>query len=452
MLDLVSKLKNKIYRDYPFFATISYTTEHKSIDNDAILMATDGKAIYINEKMVSKFGKDELIFSYLHEILHIVFLHNTIGKKLNLNNIIYNLATDIVINHILLDEENVRVSHKFKNAIVTKDKFKELSDMDIKSLTSLEIYDILYKSLKNNLDAINKINDLINDYLSSDENKNKSIAEKINDILNDKEINDEIEKLDNDLKDVIKDVIKDTILRKEIENMPTEEKESLRKEIERKITQSYITLKQQGNVKGWIERLIDITFKKVRDWKTLLREEIISEIKGDWTYSKVSDILQSLHAVGIKQIGNLPTLDTTFSIPNLYVAIDTSGSIDDDEYKDFLNEIYSLFKSVNVSNCEIILFDCEIQKTTKLNGNFTKILNWLKERKGYGGTELSSVINYLKNKNTQNSILIVFTDGYHERLQPKDFKKFKKVIFVLSKESTKENIPFSHNIKIIKVR
>ena len=84
-----------------------------------------------------------------------------------------------------------------------------------------------------------------------------------------------------------------------------------------------------------------------------------------------------------------------------------------------------------------------------------KVLNWLKERKGYGGTELSSVINYLKNKNTQNSqnsILIVFTDGYHEKLNAKDFKRFKKVIFVLSKESTKENIPSSHNIKIIKVR
>jgi len=260
--DLVSKLKNKIYREYPFFATISYTTEHKFIDNDTILMATDGKVIYVNEKMASKFGKDDLIFAYLHEILHIVFLHNTIGKKLNLNNIIYNLATDIVINHILLDEENVRVSHKFKNAIVTKDKFKELSDMDIKSLTSLEIYDILYKSLKNNLDAINKINDLINDYLSSDENKNKSIAEKINDILNDKEINDEIEKLDNDLKDAIKDAIKDAVVQSEIDKMTSEERENLRKEIERKITQSYITLKQQGNVKGWIERLIDITFQK----------------------------------------------------------------------------------------------------------------------------------------------------------------------------------------------
>jgi len=48
--DLVSKLKNKIYREYPFFATISYTTEHKFIDNDTILMATDGKVIYVNEK------------------------------------------------------------------------------------------------------------------------------------------------------------------------------------------------------------------------------------------------------------------------------------------------------------------------------------------------------------------------------------------------------------------
>lgn len=450
--DLVYKLKNKIYRDYPFFATISFTTEHRLVDSDNIIMGTDGKVIYINERIASKLDKDDLIFAYLHELLHIAFLHTTISKKLNLNKLIYSLATDVIINQILLEEEKVRISHQFRKKIVTEHKFPELSDKDVGSLTSLEVYDILYKSLRNNLDAIEKINDIINNYFSSNENKNKSVVEKINDILNDKQINNEIERLDNDLKDAIRDAIKDAIIQNEIENMSSEEKEKLKKEIGDKLVQSYITLKHRGKVKGWIERLIDITFKRVRDWKTLLREEIISEIKGDWTYSKISDLLQSLHTAGFRQIGNLPSLDTTYSIPKLYIAIDSSGSISDDEYKDFLNEIYSIFKSVNVNYCEVILFDYEIQKTTRLNGNYNKVLSWLKERKGYGGTELYSVINYLKNKNTQNSILIIFTDGYHEKLEPKDFKRFKKVIFVLSKESTKENIPFSHNIKIIKVR
>ena len=448
MFELVSKLKNKVYRDFPFFATISFTAEHKHIDNENILMATDGKNIYINMNLATKLDKNDLIFSYLHELLHIAFLHNTIGSKLSLNSIIYNLATDIIINHILLDEENVEISSEFKKAIITKEKFEKLSDKEIKSLTSLEVYDILYNSL--NLSSLEKINDLINDYLS--ENKNKSITEKINDIFNNKEINDEIEKFNDDLKDAIRDAIKDAIMQSEIDKLTAEEKENLRKEIERKIAQSYIIQKERGNVKGWMESFINIIFKRVRDWRAILREQIVNEIKGDWTYSKVSDILQSLHSAGIKEIGNLPTLDTTFSVPKVYIAIDVSGSISDDEYEDFLNEVYSLFKSVNINYSEVILFDAEIQKTIQLNNNYNKVLNWLKERKGYGGTCLYSVLNYLKHKNVANSIIIILTDGHHEKLEAKDFRKFRKVIFVLSKNSTSENIPNAHNIKIIKIR
>jgi predicted metal-dependent peptidase len=378
-----------------------------------------------------------------------MFLHNKILQGLKLN-LLYNLATDILINELTLKE--IQPSFKLKNAIATKDKFPELTDYDILKLTSVEIYDILYKRYKENSEELNKIDKMINDIIKN--NANKSISELSEEIFNNKEINEIINKLSKTPteREIIKEAIKDEIMAKKIEQLSNDEKKKLIKKINDMLIQGYIIAKQKGEGIGEIEKYIEHLFKKVRDWKSVLKEEIITEIKGDWTYSKVSDILQSLHIAGFKQIGNLPSLDNTFSIPKLIIAIDVSGSIEDDEYKQFLNEVYSIFKSVNISECEIVLWDYDIQKKFRMIGNYAKILEDIKNRKGYGGTKLKCVFEHYKNKTINNTILIVLTDGHFGEIEVKDLKKFKKVVFVISKDGTTENIPKSWNTKIIKIR
>jgi predicted metal-dependent peptidase len=453
MEDLIAKLKFKTYKEYPLYAIISYQTPHKIDNTLPHPMATDGKAILINTELIEKNGLNnntDIMFMYLHEIKHLMFLHNKILQSLKLNPILYNLATDVLINELTLKE--VEPSFKLKNTIATKEKFPELMDYDILKLTSVEIYDILYKRYKENLNEFNKIAKLINDIIKN--NPNKNVSELFKDIFNNKEINESINKLSKTPREreIIKGAIKDEIIAKKIEQLSDSEKNELIKKINDMFLQGYIIAKQKGEGIGEIERYIEHMFKKIRDWKSVLREEIITEIKGDWTYSKVSDILQSLHIAGFKQIGNLPSLDNTYSIPKLIIAIDVSGSIEDDEYRQFLNETYSIFKSVNVSECEIVLWDYYIQKKFRMIGNYAKILEDIKNRKGYGGTRLECVLEHYKNKPVNNTILIVLTDGYFGEIEAKDLKKFKKAIFVISKDGTTENIPKSFNTKIIKIR
>jgi predicted metal-dependent peptidase len=424
MEDLIAKLKFKTYKEFSIYAILSYETEHKIDNTLPHPMATDGKTILINTELIEKEGLNnnaDIMFMYLHELKHLMFLHNKILQSLQLNPILYNLSTDILINELTLKE--IQPSFKLKSTIATKEKFSELGDYDILKLTSLEIYDILYKRYKENLNEFNKIAKLISDIIKN--NANKNISDLFKEIFNNKEINETIKKLS---------------------KTPTE------REIIKGALKGYIIAKQKGEGIGEIEKYIEHMFKRVRDWKSVLKEEIITEIKGDWTYSKVSDILHSLHIAGFKQIGNLPSLDNTFSIPKLIIAIDVSGSIEDEEYKQFLNETYSLFKSVNVSECEIVLWDYDIQKKFRMIGNYAKILEDIKNRKGYGGTRLKCVFEHYKNKPVNNTILIILTDGHFGEIEIKDLKKFKKVVFVISKDGTTENIPKSFNTKIIKIR
>jgi predicted metal-dependent peptidase len=439
MEELIAKLKFKVYRDFPFYSVISLQTKHEIDNSIPFPMGTDGKTIFLNSELIEKEGitPKDLTFMYLHELKHIMFLHHQLQKSLSLNPIVYNMATDILINELTIHE--VFPSPQLESSILTKNKFPELRNLKIESLTSLEIYDILYKNYKNKEKMLNQLANNVNDFNDLEKEEVKDLINKIG----------ETEEERKGIKEALKDKI---LIDKLNKSLNEEEKKQLIRDIERKIIQGYVLAKQKGEGLGAIEKLIEHLFKKVRDWKKVLREEVLSEIKGDWTYSKISDLLQTLHIAGFKEVGNLPSLDNTYSIPNLIIAIDTSGSISDEEYKGFLNEVYSIFKSVNLNSCEVLLFEYEVVKTLKMNGNYYKILNELKKRKGYGGTRLKSVFEYYKKRNTNNTILIVLTDGYFGEIEKNDLKKFKKVIFVITKQGTTENIPRCFNTKIIKIR
>jgi predicted metal-dependent peptidase len=93
-------------------------------------------------------------------------------------------------------------------------------------------------------------------------------------------------------------------------------------------------------------------------------------------------------------------------IQHIAVAIDTSGSIDENTLQLFWTEIIGIQKTG--AKITIIESDCEIQKVWELNRKAT-----LPELKGGGGTSFDPVINWLnKNRNLGIGGCVYFTDGY----------------------------------------
>ena len=96
-------------------------------------------------------------------------------------------------------------------------------------------------------------------------------------------------------------------------------------------------------------------------------------------------------------------------IPDLTVAVDISGSIDDKSMRDFLKEIVMLSHAYSES-IRIIECDNEVRRDYKIK-SFNDIQPLLKRR---GGTKFTPVFQHLKDENLRNTLLIYFTDGLGE--------------------------------------
>ena len=114
------------------------------------------------------------------------------------------------------------------------------------------------------------------------------------------------------------------------------------------------------------------------------------------------------------------------------VAIDISGSISDEEFKQAIKEVLSIVKN---HNHEITIIECdrEIKRAYKV-----KKLKDVQDRISTGGgTEFSPVFEYLNNNKIKKyNMLIYFTDGKGEtelKVKPKGYK----VLWVISGKGDK---------------
>ena len=182
-------------------------------------------------------------------------------------------------------------------------------------------------------------------------------------------------------------------------------------------------IKQQGKIPGELKTYIDSLFKErdaIFNWKSYFRRVIGNSIQS---------FIKSTRYKPSKRFKDQPGNILKFK-PKVLVAVDTSGSVSDNELSDFFTEIDHLHKSgVTV---DILEFD------TKITNIFTyKNKNQKIEICGRGGTDVTEAWNYYKN-HSEYSTFVIFTDGY---LTYKDLPHCKNVIWVISSSGQKADYP-----------
>tara|TARA_R110001592_G_scaffold34077_1_gene117356 strand:- start:446 stop:1606 length:1161 start_codon:yes stop_codon:yes gene_type:complete len=183
----------------------------------------------------------------------------------------------------------------------------------------------------------------------------------------------------------------------EFDDLSEAEKKLVQKQVEHQLKETAEqTEKRQGNIPGELAGLIS----RLRtleppsfDWKGYLKRFV-----GNSTISYTKKLRRKYN----KRYSENPGLKIKFK-NNILVGVDTSGSVSNDELKEFMNELCHMHKTghmITVAQC-----DTEINSVEKFNPR----KDW--EVKGRGGTSFQPVVDLFNQKKGLYTALIYLTDG-----------------------------------------
>jgi len=156
-----------------------------------------------------------------------------------------------------------------------------------------------------------------------------------------------------------------------------------------------------------LPRSISDLLNPVIDWKKELAEFVTSSCKGkdEYTWRKFNRRVISNDIY-------LPTVENE-TIGEVVVAIDTSGSIGQEQLNEFASELVSICEAVSPDAVRILWWDTKVHGEQLFTDNYDQIGSMLKPLGG-GGTRVSSVAEYINKKKINAECVLVFTDGYLE--------------------------------------
>jgi len=174
-------------------------------------------------------------------------------------------------------------------------------------------------------------------------------------------------------------------------------------------TQAQMAGKAAGEIPDEIERMIDQLLNPKLPWPVILHKFLDQRVKEEYSWARRNRRYSTAY---------MPSLHN-YGLGHLTFAIDTSGSIDDDQLQEMLGEIQGIQQVFNPEHMTIIDCDSVIHTVHEIDQN-TDILSL--KFSGGGGTSFLPVLDYVKENPTQ--ALIYFTDLYGEEddeLEPVDY-------------------------------
>jgi predicted metal-dependent peptidase len=345
-----------------FFGNMATRLKLVNADEWCPTAATDGRNFYYNTRFIKMLRPKEIEFLFGHEVLHCVYDH--FGRRGERDPQLWNIANDYCVNQDL-KEHNVG---EFITSVPC------LYDKKYRGMSSEEVYDDLYQNATK-IDISKLMVQMLDEHLFGDR-----------DGEDDKEGNKEDDKEG-----------------KGPPRLSEAEKQQIRDEIKEAMLAAAAASGDAGNLPGGVKRLIQELTEPKMNWRELLRMQLESTIKSDYTWMRASRKGWHMDAVmpGMK-------LDPMIDIA---VAIDTSGSIGEAMLKDFLSEIQGIMDSFPAYKIHVFCFDTEVHNPAQYNSdNLDQITEY--KPAGGGGTDFEAIYNYLKAEEIEPKRLVVFTDGY----------------------------------------
>lgn len=353
---VISASRLRVRMKSPFFATLSLFTNYKP-SYSIPTAATDGKDIYFNPDFLLSLPKAQQDGLLLHELLHAALLHTT--RKGHRQAKLWNIAADIVVNGLIVEQS----LFELPEGGIRKPEWEKMSVE--------EIYDLLLKN-SSNLTLSNP--DLLSqppEDCQGDSSGNSQSYEKEN---NNRKNN-------------------------QLDSLTQAEKEQLASHWRNAMQQATVIqrTKNQGTLPAGIERQLQEISQSQIDWCSYLWRYLVQTPTDFQGYDR-------------RFIGQGLYLDTVAGESvQVFVCVDTSGSISDQELQLFLSEVVGILGSYPHVKCELYYADADVY------GPFSITLNQtIPKPQGGGGTSFIPFFKKVEEDRDPNleSICVYLTDGY----------------------------------------
>lgn len=346
----------------PFFGNLATRLQLIDASDWCPTAATDGRNFYYNIDFVKKLSAKQCEFLFGHETLHNVFDHLT--RRMDRDPRFFNYACDFAVNQILIDE---RIGEKI-------DQVKICLDNKYRGKSAEEIYDELMKNVQfvSAEELLEKLGELLDDHIDWDADGTPQDGENGD---------------------------------KDGKGPPKYSKEELKK-IRDELKEAMVAAAQAagaGRIPVGVQRLLkDLTEPKM-DWRQILRMNIQSIIRSNYSFMRPSRKGWHTNAV-LPGMLNDETIDVC-------IALDMSGSIGDSQAKDFLTEVKGIMDEYVDYKIQLWCFDTEVYGLASFTAdNGEDLLNY--QIQGGGGTDFDCNYNFMKEHGIEPKKFIMFTDGY----------------------------------------
>jgi predicted metal-dependent peptidase len=125
-------------------------------------------------------------------------------------------------------------------------------------------------------------------------------------------------------------------------------------------------------------------------------------IKSDYSFSRPNRRGWHMDAI---MPGSIPGEEI-----DVVVALDMSGSISDKQAQMFLGEVSGMMQMFDGYKVHVFCFDTSVHNPQSFSSDNLDTMSDY-EPKGGGGTDFTSIFDYLKERGEDTKRLIVFTDG-----------------------------------------
>ena len=362
-------------------------------------MSTDGYHIFFNASWVSQLQDDEIQGVVAHEVLHVAFGHA--DRKGNREHHKWNIACDLAINLLLFSEGQALPTSglldlRFKG--MSADQiYAELPESDLASVASFEL----------------RQQEIGNTGLSPRVTSARQIGNQIGaDLLNPEDIR---------IRPLQDDDAPDYQSRRE-----------LRRQLVNEMSSSL-----HGESHALIREEIELSRSSSINWQALLRSWLTERVKSDWsTYPFAKKHLWRgiyLPSVGVQAPGHI------------VFAIDTSGSMSQNDIADIASEVRSL-RDIFHSKLTVLQSDTKIHSIEEYDADDPTPIPQKTKVRGRGGTDFRPVFDFVKDSDDAPQLVIYATDGFGYF---PDYIPEIPCLWMLTRASiAEENLPFGFSIKM----